>query len=110
MKTFIEWLGKDIYYHGASPEDRESIRVHGLRPSNPAEGDPYLHDEGEERKGVYVEDDIEGAMQWGGGDVWEVDATGLETGWFADSSHTYIKSDVPPSRLRLLVADGERVI
>ncbi len=109
MKTFIEWLGKDIYYHGASPENRESIRVHGLRASNPAESDPYLHDEGEERRGVWVAEDIEDAMEWGE-DVWEVDAKGLELGDLVGGDHQFVKSDVPPSRLRLLVADGERVI
>ena len=38
MKTFLEWLGRGVYYHGASPDNRESIRTQGLMVSNPAEG------------------------------------------------------------------------
>lgn len=38
LKTFLEWLGRGVYYHGASPDNRESIRTQGLMVSNPAEG------------------------------------------------------------------------
>lgn len=108
MKTFLEWLGRGVYYHGASPDNRKSIRTQGLMVSNPAEGDPYLHDEGEERRGVWVAEDIEGAMEWGQ-DVWEVDARGLEMGDLIGAEHSFLKSDVPPSRIRLVVADGAPV-
>jgi hypothetical protein len=94
MKTFLEWLGKQVYYHGASPENRESIRVHGLRASNPAEDDPDLHDEGEERRGVWVAEDMEDAMEWGE-DVWEVETATVKLGKnvknFVGTSHTYLR-------------------
>lgn len=108
MKTFLEWLGNKVYYHGSSPKNRESIRNRGLIASNPAEGDSYLHDEGEERRGVWVSEDIEDAMEWGR-DVWEVDAMGMELGDLVGGEHQFVKSDVPPSRLRLVIADGERL-
>lgn len=108
MKTFHEWLGHGIYYHGASSHNRESIRTQGLKASSPAEDDPDLHDEGEERRGVWVYEDIEDAMEWGE-DVWEVDARGLDMGDLVGVDDSFVKSDVPPSRIRLVVADGERV-
>ena len=108
MKTFLEWMGSGLYYHGAINDNRESIRTQGLKASNPAEGDPDLHDEGEERRGVWVAEEIEDAMEWGG-DVWEVDARGLEMGDLIGVDYSFVKSDVPPSRIRLVVADGERL-
>jgi hypothetical protein len=109
MKTFLEWMGSGLYYHGASPHNRESIRAQGLRASNPAEDDSDLHDEGEERRGVWVAEEIEDAMEWGQ-DVWEVDARGLEMGDLPGVDYSFIKSDVPPIRIRLVVSGGERVI
>lgn len=108
MKTFLEWLGSGVYYHGASPHNRESIRTQGLRVSNPAEDDSDLHDEGEERRGVWVAEEMEDAMEWGK-DVWEVDTRGLEMGDLVGVDYFFIKSDVPPGRLRLVVMDGEQV-
>lgn len=106
--TFREWLGRGVYYHGSSIHDRESIRAHGLRASNPAEGDSDLHDEGEDRRGVWVAEEIEDALHWGD-DVWEVDASGLEMGDLVGVDYFFVKSDVPPGRMRLVVADGERL-
>jgi len=108
IKTFLEWLGGGFLYHGADPDNRESIRAQGLKASNPAEDDSDLHDEGEERRGVWVFEDIEDAMEWGQ-DVWEVDARGLEMGDLVGEEHSFVKSDIPPNRIRLVVAAGERL-
>jgi len=53
-------------------------------------------------------EDIEDAMEWGQ-DVWEVDARGLEMGDLVGEEHSFVKSDIPPNRIRLVVADGERL-
>jgi hypothetical protein len=108
MKTFLEWMGSGLYYHGASPQNRESIRTQGLKASNPAEDDSDLHDEGEERRGVWVAEEIEDAMEWGE-DVWEVDTRGLEMGDLIGVDYSFVKSDVPLSRIRLVVVAGERL-
>ena len=108
MKTFLEWLGGGFLYHGADPDNRESIRTQGLKAGNPAEDDSDLHDEGEERRGVWVAEEIEDAMEWGG-DVWEVDARGLDLGDLIGVDYSFVKSDVPPIRIRLVVAGGERL-
>jgi hypothetical protein len=102
-------------FHTAARESRGSIKLEGLRASQPggeASGSPWPDPYGvwaSQPAGVYVAErpDVNGKWsRWASWDVWRVDAS--ELGWRPDplNPRCWVLGDVGPERLVLHGIDG----
>lgn len=106
IETRFEMLARKIIeYHGSDPRFRDIIRSEGLKAQEVL-SDPAYSDE-MHGPGVWI-GSLSIAEEFSNGDIWEVDITGYPQE-IDGVGHLYVPHDIPPDRLRLIMADWEPV-